>query len=177
MNRVAVLSPGWWSRRQSFSSIWWAGTAWAESRTRIYPHYWIATGLLCAAGAGMSAWAGGKPFLSALAGDVTLPVIGAMHLSTVLLFDLGVFLLVVGATVLILVALAHQSRRGHRRPGAAPVEERKPLRLRRRQPQPAAVTAFPRRLRVSASASALEHIPPAAPGAAIPAMAAPDKDH
>ncbi len=65
---------------------------------------------------------GESPFLSALAGDVTLPVIGVMHLSTVLLFDLGVFLLVVGATVLILVALAHQSRRGHRRPGAVPVE-------------------------------------------------------
>jgi multicomponent K+:H+ antiporter subunit A len=40
----------------------------------------------------------------------------------VLLFDLGVFVLVVGAAVLILVALAHQSRRGHRRPGAAHFE-------------------------------------------------------
>ena len=51
-----------------------------------------------------------------------LPIIGEVHLSTVLLFDLGVFLLVVGATVLILVALAHQSRRGHRKPATAHVE-------------------------------------------------------
>jgi multicomponent K+:H+ antiporter subunit A len=98
------------------------GTAWAESRTRIFPHYWIAAGLLCAAGAGVSAWLAGRPFLSALAWDLDLPIIGEIHLSTVLLFDLGVFLLVVGAAVLILVALAHQSRRGHRRPGSAHIE-------------------------------------------------------
>ena len=95
------------------------GTAWAESRTRIHPQYWIGLGLLCAAGAGLSAWLVPRPFLSALAWDATLPMIGTVHLSTVLLFDVGVFLLVIGATVLILVALAHQSRRGHRKP--APV--------------------------------------------------------
>jgi len=91
------------------------GTAWAESRTRIHPQYWIGLGLLCAAGAGLSAWLVPRQFLSALAWHATLPVIGEVHLSTVLLFDLGVFLLVIGATVLILVALAHQSRRGHRK--------------------------------------------------------------
>ena len=37
-----------------------------------------------------------------------------MPLATALLFDLGVFVLVVGATVLILVAIAHQSLRGPR---------------------------------------------------------------
>ena len=95
------------------------GTAWAESRTRIYPQYWIAAGLLCAGGAGLSAWLVSRPFLSALAWHTTLPVIGEVHLSTVLLFDLGVFLLVIGGTVLILVALAHQSRRGHRKPASA----------------------------------------------------------
>ena len=95
------------------------GTAWAESRTRIHPQYWIGLGLLCAAVAGLSAWLGSRQFLSALAWHGTLPVIGEVHLSTVLLFDLGVFLLVIGATVLILVALAHQSRRGHRKAAAA----------------------------------------------------------
>jgi multicomponent K+:H+ antiporter subunit A len=48
-------------------------------------------------------------------------VLGDIHLSTVLLFDLGVYLLVVGATLLILVALAHQSLRRARRT-ATPVE-------------------------------------------------------
>jgi multicomponent K+:H+ antiporter subunit A len=98
------------------------GTAWAESRTRIFPQYWIALGLLCASGAGFAAWLAARPFLSALTWHAALPVIGELHLSTVLLFDIGVFLLVIGATVLILVALAHQSRRGHRKHGTAYVE-------------------------------------------------------
>jgi multicomponent K+:H+ antiporter subunit A len=94
------------------------GTVWAESRTRIHPQYWIGLGLLCAAGAGVLAWLAGSPFLSALVWDLTLPLIGKIHLSSVLLFDFGVYLLVVGATVLILVALAHQSLRSHRQQGA-----------------------------------------------------------
>jgi multicomponent K+:H+ antiporter subunit A len=100
------------------------GTAWAESRTRIHPQYWIGLGLLCAAGAGVSAWLVPRQFLSALAWHTTLPIIGEVLLSTVLLFDLGVFLLVIGATVLILVALAHQSRRGHRKATAPHGETR-----------------------------------------------------
>ncbi len=47
-------------------------------------------------------------------------MLGAIHLSSVLLFDLGVYLLVIGATVLMLVALAHQSLRSPR-PAARPV--------------------------------------------------------
>jgi multicomponent K+:H+ antiporter subunit A len=38
-----------------------------------------------------------------------------------LLFDIGVYMLVIGATVLILVAIAHQSLRSHRRPVAVAV--------------------------------------------------------
>lgn len=96
------------------------GTIWAESRTRLRPQYWIACGLLCAAGAGLSAWLATRPFLSAMAWHGTLPLVGELHLSTVLLFDLGVYLLVIGAAALILVALAHQSlRRRHRLPAAA----------------------------------------------------------
>jgi multicomponent K+:H+ antiporter subunit A len=160
------------------------GTAWAESRTRIYPHYWIAMGLLCAVGAGVSAWAAGRPFLSALARDVTLPVIGAMHLSTVLLFDLGVFLLVVGAAVLILVALAHQSRRGHRRPGTAHIEAEGAISHAARTSATAAGTAvrdYPAAAQAPAPAAVVVHIPlavvpPAVPGATVPAMARPDKD-
>jgi len=94
------------------------GTVWAESRTRIHPQYWIGLGLLCAAGAGTLAWLARRPFLSARTWDVALPGLGALHLPSVLLFDLGVYLLVIGATVLILVALAHQSLRSHRQQAA-----------------------------------------------------------
>jgi multicomponent K+:H+ antiporter subunit A len=82
---------------------------------------------------------------------------------------------VVGATVLILVALAHQSRRGHRRPGAVPVEGKEAI----GHTAPAVATspvAAPASASVSASAPALEHIPPAGPGAAIPVGVAPNKD-
>jgi multicomponent K+:H+ antiporter subunit A len=43
-----------------------------------------------------------------------MPLLGDLPVSSALIFDLGVFALVVGATVLILVALAHQSIRSHR---------------------------------------------------------------
>jgi multicomponent K+:H+ antiporter subunit A len=44
-------------------------------------------------------------------------LIGAVPVSSALVFDFGVFTLVVGATVLMLVAIAHQSVRSHRAPG------------------------------------------------------------
>ena len=54
-----------------------------------------------------------QEFYSA-AQSIELPVIGKIPAATALLFDLGVFALVVGSTVLILVALAHQSIRINR---------------------------------------------------------------
>lgn len=87
-----------------------------ESQLRIYPVRWMAAGLLLAAATGAGAWLAGHPFLTSGSLDVRLPVIGAVHLSSALLFDLGVFSLVVGATVLMLIALAHQSLRSHRHP-------------------------------------------------------------
>jgi multicomponent K+:H+ antiporter subunit A len=47
-------------------------------------------------------------------------LLGSLHLSTVLVFDLGVYLLVVGATMLILVSLAHQSLRSQRKGTSGP---------------------------------------------------------
>jgi multicomponent K+:H+ antiporter subunit A len=41
-------------------------------------------------------------------------VLGEIHVPSALFFDLGVFALVLGATMLILTALAHQSVRSHR---------------------------------------------------------------
>ncbi len=96
-----------------------SGTVWAEYRARLRPQYWVAAGLLCALGAGMTALIADLPFLSAQAGDLHLPGLGAVHFSSVLLFDIGVYVLVIGAVALILVALAHQSLRRHRVPASA----------------------------------------------------------
>jgi multicomponent K+:H+ antiporter subunit A len=95
------------------------GAAWVESRLRIYPVRWMAAGLLFAAATGVGAWLVGYPFLTSHMFVVALPVIGPVHASSVLLFDLGVFSVVVGATVLLLIALAHQSLRAQRRPKQA----------------------------------------------------------
>lgn len=69
---------------------------------RVYGSYYrgIATwGLLCAAAAGTAPMFSGRPFLTSMFWDVTIPVIGSVEVSTVLLFDLGVFLVVVGTIV------------------------------------------------------------------------------
>jgi multicomponent K+:H+ antiporter subunit A len=95
------------------------GARWVEGRLRIRPLRWIGLGLLCATATGAGAGLIGLPFLTSRSAYVELPVIGAVPLSSALFFDLGVFSLVVGATVLILIALAHQSLRRHRPPGAS----------------------------------------------------------
>ena len=92
-----------------------SGTVWVEARLRIHPQVWIAFGLLSAAAAGFGAWLASRPFLAAVAADLHLPLIGELHLSSVLAFDLGVYMLVVGATMLMLIALAHQSLRSPRK--------------------------------------------------------------
>jgi multicomponent K+:H+ antiporter subunit A len=91
-----------------------SGTIWVEARLRIHPQVWIALGLLAAVATGFGAWLASRSFLTALAADLHLPLIGEVHVSSVLLFDLGVYMLVVGATALMLVALAHQSLRSPR---------------------------------------------------------------
>ncbi len=88
-----------------------AGTVWVEDRLRILPVKWIGGGLLVAVGTGAGAFLAGAPFLSSHFQYLDLPFIGEVPLATATLFDLGVFLLVVGATVLMLIALAHQSIR------------------------------------------------------------------
>src|SRR5690606_3834028 len=83
------------------------GTRWVEDRLRIRPVAWISGGLLLALGTGVGSWLLGYPFLTSAFQYADIPYIGRVPLATALLFDLGVFALVVGATVLILIALAH----------------------------------------------------------------------
>jgi multicomponent K+:H+ antiporter subunit A len=92
------------------------GTTWVEDRLRVLPVRWMGAGLLLATATGAAAWLFGRPFLTSAFSYVQIPLIGAIPVASVLLFDIGVFAAVVGATVLMLIAIAHQSVRSHRAP-------------------------------------------------------------
>jgi multicomponent K+:H+ antiporter subunit A len=92
------------------------GTTWVEDRLRVLPVRWMGFGLLLATATGAAAWLFGRPFLTSSFSYLQLPLIGAVPVASALLFDIGVFAVVVGATVLMLIAIAHQSVRSHRVP-------------------------------------------------------------
>ena len=90
------------------------GTRWIEDRLRVQPLRWIGARAAARHRHRAGAWLFGRPFLTSYFAYAELPVIGEVPMASALLFDIGVFALVVGATVLMLIALAHQSVRGHR---------------------------------------------------------------
>ena len=87
------------------------GTRWAESRLAIRPVRWIGVGLLLAAATGAGSLLFAHPFLTSHTAHLRLALLGELHVPSAFFFDLGVFSLVVGATGLVLIALAHQSIR------------------------------------------------------------------
>lgn len=103
------------------------GTRWVEERLRILPVLWIGWGLLLALLTGLGAMVLGQPFLTSAFAYADLPLIGKVPMATALLFDLGVFALVVGATVLMLIALAHQSIRKPKVAGSSKPKQRQGL--------------------------------------------------
>jgi multicomponent K+:H+ antiporter subunit A len=92
------------------------GTRWIEERINLRPVRLIGAGLLVSAATGAGAWLFAHPFLTSHTAHVVLPLVGELHVPSAMAFDVGVFLLVVGATALVLIALAHQSIRSHRAP-------------------------------------------------------------
>lgn len=99
-----------------------AGAAWVEAQLRLDPVRWIGMGLLCAALTGLGSIAVGYPFLTSHTAHLSLPLFGDVHVPTAIFFDAGIFAVVVGATLLILIALAHQSIRSHRRRSPRPAD-------------------------------------------------------
>jgi len=91
-----------------------AGTQWVEAQMSLRPLRWMGTGLLCATLTGVGAMLLGYPFLTTHTAHLHLPVLGDVHVASALFFDIGVYTVVVGSTLLILTALAHQSVRAYR---------------------------------------------------------------
>lgn len=69
------------------------------------PELFLGGGITIAAAAGAAAWFGGGEFLEALQGTIDIPVLGTLTFSSVLAFDLGVYLIVVG----LVIALLHSA--------------------------------------------------------------------
>ena len=71
---------------------------------KVQPRVLIGTGVLLSVASGLMAVLAGQPFLTALWLKEPLPVLG--KIGTPLLFDIGVYLLVLGVTLMIIFALA-----------------------------------------------------------------------
>ncbi len=72
---------------------------------RLNPRTYIGLGLLMALGSGLVSLATGDPFLTGQWEALQFGALGVLDLGTPLLFDLGVFLVVIGATLAILLEL------------------------------------------------------------------------
>jgi multicomponent K+:H+ antiporter subunit A len=81
---------------------------------------WIGSGLLIAGLTGAGAFLLGRPFLTSAHGNPVLPLLGEAPLATAAIFDLGVYITVVGATMLMLSALGAASKEPPRAAGGAP---------------------------------------------------------
>jgi multicomponent K+:H+ antiporter subunit A len=87
-----------------------SGFAWTQERKRIEYHTMIGLGVIIAGLTGAGAWLAGQPFLTSAFTYVHLPPIEEFELATAMLFDLGVFLTVLGAVMLMLYSLSRIAR-------------------------------------------------------------------
>lgn len=71
----------------------------------------LAIGLSCAVGIGAVSWLFGFPFLTTAHGHVSLPLIGEVELASALVFDLGVYIVVVSVVLMVLAELGKISER------------------------------------------------------------------
>ena len=87
---------------------------------------WIGMGLGIAGLTGIGAFVFGQPFLTSAHGHPFVPLLGELPLATAALFDLGVYITVVGATLLTLSTLGTVSRETGTPAPARPSEKVKP---------------------------------------------------
>lgn len=90
-----------------------SGFSWASARLRYPYHGVIGAGVLVAGFTGIGAWFVGKPFLTSDFTYVRIPPFEKFELATAALFDVGVFLAVVGAVMLSLESFSRLARRTH----------------------------------------------------------------
>jgi multicomponent K+:H+ antiporter subunit A len=87
------------------------GQGWVDKRNPRDYRAWIGWGLALAAFTGMASWLVGAPFLTSTYDYPWLPGVGGVPLASASAFDLGVYLVVVGATMVMLLSIARLSPR------------------------------------------------------------------
>ena len=87
------------------------GSDFAQRRLPQRPAPLLALGLLLAAGIGVASWAFDRPFLTSAHGHLRLPLLGDIELATAMVFDLGVYVVVVTVVVTVLSGLGRLSQR------------------------------------------------------------------
>ncbi|QBZ82031.1 Na(+)/H(+) antiporter subunit A [Hydrogenovibrio crunogenus] len=98
------------------------GIEWTGNRIKVDMHWSIGVGLLIAISTGLVAMGIGYPFLTSTFTHLHWPVVGEFEVASAIAFDLGVFLVVVGATVMSLVQLGRLSYASHH-PDQAPLQD------------------------------------------------------
>lgn len=81
------------------------GVDWVKPRIKVDYQTLIALGVLIATLTGIGSWFFDRPFMTTWFDYFDIPFIGEIELASALIFDLGVYLTVVGATLLILANL------------------------------------------------------------------------
>ena len=82
-----------------------SGVQWTQARLPFNYQGMTGLGVLIAGLTGLGSWLFERPFLTSAFGHFPIPLIGEIELATAMLFDLGVYLTVVGATLLMLANL------------------------------------------------------------------------
>ncbi|ATJ81720.1 monovalent cation/H+ antiporter subunit A [Halomonas beimenensis] len=106
------------------------GVEWAQARLDFQYQPVAIAGVGIAALTGAGSWLFGHPYLTSAFGHFHLPLIGDLELATALIFDLGVYLAVVGATLMILANLGkvttpHRPAKDDVAPATAFVKEKR----------------------------------------------------
>jgi multicomponent K+:H+ antiporter subunit A len=89
------------------------GMGWTQRRLPRDFHAVAALGILIAGMTGVASWFFGAPFLTSTHDHFHVPLVGDIELASAVSFDLGVYLVVVGATMLIMANLSKVDKREH----------------------------------------------------------------
>jgi len=94
------------------------GTAWINERLNVNYRKIIALGIAISMFTGVGSWFFDKPFLTTWFDYFDIPFVGKTELASAIVFDLGVYLTVVGATLMILASLGNMTADAPKKEGS-----------------------------------------------------------